>query len=211
MILRKFGWWLLLSVGLIVACGDDEHPLPSYRQDLAELRTDNSGVARQLYLDDGTAWVLENPVGSLPADTVMRIYALYEKSEHKVLLYGAQSVFSPFPEQISADSMRLDPLKVKAVWRNGYRYVNMLLTRSTGGGKQYFAFANSAIRQLSHNVRMWTITLYHYQGDDPMYYSADSYLSCPTFHYADSLRQGIDSVEIIIPTYDGLYRRSFLY
>lgn len=211
--IARWRWFLgtIVSLLLLMSCNEEEHPLPAYRQDLAEIRSDYQGLVRQISFDDGRKYSLSNILSGFPSDTTIRILALYEEQGREVMLHDALAVFSPFPRFMPADSVCLDPLKVKAAWRSNFRYVNLLLTRSTGGGVQYFAFVNHPIQQLENGLRKWSITLYHRQGSDPTFYSADSYVSCPTYHYADSLRVGIDSVEISVPMHNGMYRKSFLY
>lgn len=203
-------WWLIF-VFCFAACEEEEQALPPYKQDLAEIYTAHDGRAKSLVFDDGRTRIVYPTIGGFPADTVLRIQVLYEENGENVRLVQAAHVFSPFPIQMHPDSIKRDPLKVKTAWRTSSRYVNLLITRKTGGKSQTFAFVNKGIQKNSEGKRKWTLELYHDQGADPLYYSEDHYFSCPTHHYADSLQQGIDSVEIIVPTQQGAYRKAFLY
>ena len=203
--------FLLLFAWMCVACGDDESVLPSYRQDLADMRTDSYGRTVSLLFDDGRTGMVTASPAIFPKDTLMRVSALYETDGVKVHLHQAVAVFSPLPIVIPEDSMQTDPVMVKALWRANVRYVNFLISRRTGGGTQYFAFIDAGLRRGGGDSRVRTLRLYHDQNGDAAFYTVDSYLSCPTGHYADSLREGIDSIEVIVNGYGGEVMKRFLY
>lgn len=214
--MRRYFWkiacWLLVGWAC-VACEDEVDPLPAYVQTLADLQVGPDVVRQTLTLEDGRTLGVLNPVGGFPADTLARVYAIYVEDEAKggVRLYGLQRVFSPRAEAIPAEEVRRDPVKVISVWKTGTRWLNLHLGIMSGGQAHTCAFAEEWEAAVGDRPAKVRITLYHDRGDDGEFYTEDAYLCCPLRHYADSLRAGVDSVEVRVQAYDGEVVRSFLY
>ena len=208
--MRKFlsGLFLLASL-LFFSCEDDDF-MPAYTQDLAELFTDAHGNARKLSFDDGREMNVVNSMGNLAPDSIYRIRVMYIPVENGAQIQAAQSVVSPFPVDIGSDLMQTDPVELKSWWGSP-RYINIFLGVKTGGGSQMIAFRDCGIKELPSGVKKMTVSLFHDQIDDPSYYTQEVYLSCPTYHLHDKLEHGRDSVEMIIHTFKGIRKKSFLY
>lgn len=203
--------WGLLILFVFAACQQDEEPLPAYRQELVDISTTSEGVAEYIRLDDGSCRPLTKPMTGLPGDTLLRGIALYVEEGHPIHLYQFKSIFSQRPQQVPLEKKVFDPIDVKSVWRPNANYINFLLTRKTGGGSQALVFADEGISTLPSGRKKWVIELCHAQGQDPLYYSADSYVSCSTAHYVDSLQSGVDSIAIKFHTFQGLYTVTFAF
>ena len=206
---------VLIRLGLVVllyvvgACTDDWR-MPAYRQDLCELRTNDSGVADSMILDDGSRWELLNPLSGLAADSCYRVYANFLFQEQKVEMKGLKAVVAPFPAEIDEALMQTDPLEVKAIWKS-QRYLNLLVTVRTGGGTHLFAFADGGVESLPGGLVKQRLILFHDQAEDPLFYGRDGYLSCPVFVFEPELVRGRDSLEIVYNTFDGWRRKSYLF
>ena len=202
---------LFFTVLLLCSCSEDDSVMPSYRQDLAELTTDASGRGQQLLLDNGTVFQIENNVSGLVPDTLYRIFALYTMSGNsQVIVEGARSVLSPFPLDRREVNLKTAPVELKALWKSA-RYINFLVGVKTGGGEQTFGFVNHGIVKVSEGISKLSLELFHDQKTDPLYYTQDTYLSCPIYQYADTLKAGADSVEMKVSTTDGVKIKSFVY
>lgn len=208
--MRKCLLGLLFVASLICSSCEDDEILPPYTQDLAELITDAYGEARTLVLDDGRKLPVVNQVGSLTPDTVYRIRAMYVPVEDGVKLTAAQTTVSPFPVEMDAEHLQTDPVELKSIWGSA-RYVNMLVGLKTGGSSQMLGFVDGGITVLANGVKKQQIIVFHDQIEDPLYYTQEIYLSCPIYQLADKLERGRDSVEMAIPTFKGVVRKSFLY
>lgn len=211
-ILWKIACWLLVG-WTCVACEDDAAPLPAYVQTLADLQVGATVTRQTLTLEDGRTVGILNPVAGFPADTLARVYAIYVEDEAKggVRLYGLQRIFSPRAEVIPTAEMRRDPVKVISIWKTGSRWLNLHLGIMSGGKAHTCAFAREWEAAAADRPAKLRITLYHDRGDDGEFYTEKTYLSVPLRHYADSLRVGVDSVEVRVQAYDGEVVRSFLY
>ena len=208
--MRKSLFALFFLASLAFTSCDEDEIMPSYTQDLAELFTDAHGNARKLIFDDGREMSVVNHFGNLTPDTIYRIRALYLPSEKGVQLTAAQSVYSSFPVEIDVNIMQTDPVELKSWW-SCPRYINMSLGLKTGGGSQMIGFRDNGIEEFPSGIKKKSITLFHDQIEDPAYYTQDVYLSCPIYHLEDKLKRGRDSVEMIIHTFKGVRKKSFLY
>lgn len=209
----RIGMALMAVACFMVACEDDQNPLPAYVQTLADLETDWQGTGQTLVLEDGSRHAVLNPVADLPADTLMRVYALLQMRADKggVLLSALQPVASPQALIVADEEMRTDPVQMISIWKTGHRWVNLHLGVLSGGGTHVCGFAEKWVPATDSVPARVYLTLYHDRADDPEYYTESAYLSCPVRHYADSLRIGVDSVVMRVHTYQGWVERSFLY
>lgn len=200
---------LLTALFAFTSCEDDEI-MPAYTQELVELVTDASGDARKLVFDDGHQLAIMNHVGNLTPDSIYRVRAMYIPTDNGAELRAAQLVVSSFPVEMDSAMVQTDPLELKSIWGSP-RYVNMLVGVKTGGGSQMMGFVDQGVSTLPGGIRKQHIALFHDQTEDPLYYTENVYLSCPTYHLSDSLIHGRDSVEMVIHTFKGIIRKSFLY
>lgn len=209
--------WLVLALGWgMAACADDEDPLPAYVQTLAELRTGPAGEGRQtLVLEDGTQQPVLNPVSGLPADYMLRVYAICIPRPDRggVELYDVQSVFSPQAIPMdTVDTLHTDPVRLISLWKTGRRWVNFHLGIPRGSDVEHTCgFVCEWLPQRPEGGVRLRLTLYHDAADDPALYTAETYFSCPVYQYAGLLRAGIDSLEVCVNTTSGRVVRRFVY
>lgn len=208
--MRKCLLGLLFILALTFGSCEDEHYMPAYTQDLAEMTTNVHGMAKMLIFDDGRKMKIVNQLGGLTPDSLYRIRALYVPTEDGVELRGAQLVVAPLTLRMDPLLVKTEPVELKAIWGSP-RYVNMLLGVKSGGGSQMIGFIENGIVEMADGIKKLSITLFHDQIDDPLYYTQDVYASCPIYPYAYDLVSGRDSVEMIIHTFKGITRKSFLY
>lgn len=207
--MSRFPLKLLFAAALVLptACSDDDTPIASYHQDLAELLTDATGCATTLVTDAGDTLKITNASvwNGLKTDTVYRVQTLYLLNDGGAELTQAASLISPRPYRFDPDSITRDPLTLDAAWRGG-RYLNLLVSIKSGGGSHAFSFADCGTDTLATGQRLLHLQLIHRQGNDPLYYTRQAYLSCPL--WATDLQPG-DSVEIAVTTFDGVVTRRF--
>lgn len=202
----KFAF-LLAALLLPTACSDDDTPIASYHQDLAELLTNSAGYATTLVTDAGDTLAITNADTwrGLTADSVYRVQTLYLLNDGGAELTQAASLFAPRPQRFDTAKIVRDPLTLDAAWRGG-RYLNLLVSIKSAGGSHGFAFADLGTDTLASGSRLLRLELVHQQGADPLYYTRQAYLSCPL--WATDLQAG-DSVEITVNTFDGAVTRRF--
>lgn len=210
----RWGQWFVRMSCLcllwpIVACNEEE-PWEAYRQDFAELRTDANGFTQDLKPDGDTWLAVLNKVGGLTADSLYRVTATYIQRPRGVELYNLSQVLSPFPRTYSPNAIKTDPVHLNAIWSSG-RYINLRLTLRTGGGTHYFGFCDEGIEELTDGCRKLRLTLLHNQNNDPTYYSRETFLSCPVYHYAGTLRHDVDSICLVLHTFEGKREHTFAY
>ncbi len=205
---------LLFFLGFLfvfAACDkEEESPLAAYRQDLAEVFTNFVGKTTHLLRDDGTKLSILNPQGGLTPDSAYRVIALYTESPDGIVIRGLSSVLSPLPREFREESVRTDPLGLTAMWRGG-RYVNLRLALKTGGSAHYLGFIDRDIVRTHDGKLKACIELYHSQNNDPLYYTRETYVSCPVWGYAERLQAGRDSVELSVNTFSGKVIKTFLF
>lgn len=199
--------FLLAALVLPTACSDDNAPIASYHQDLAELLTNSAGYATRLVTDAGDTLAVTNSSAwkGLTADSVYRVQTLYLLSDDGAELTQAGLLVSPLPRCFEENKIVRDPLTLDAAWRGG-RYLNLLVSFKSGGGAHGFAFADLGTDTLTTGQHLLHLALVHYQGTDPLYYTRQTYLSCPLWN--TNLQAG-DSVEISVTTFDGVVTRRF--
>ena len=193
-----------ILVFTLAACSDDDgEPLAADVRTLAEVTTDASGQAATVTPDGGSALRVTNKVSGLVRDSLYRVQALIlPDNEGGAAVRQLAAVLSPFPREVAEDKRRYDPVDVLALWSTG-RYVNMRLALRTATEPHAFTFVEEGTDNLPDGTRRLRLHLYHDRGGNPEYYTRETYLSCPLFHYADVLRAGTDSVYFTVTTYAG--------
>ena len=205
----RFHWFIFAALFALTACSDDDHtPQASYVVTLAELHTDAAGKPTRFIPDGGHARSVTSTHPPLTSDSLYRVQAmaLYEGND-KVSLRQLVNILSPLPRTFSATNRKYNPVEVLALWSSG-RYINMRLALRTANEPHAFAFVEEGWDELDDGTRRLRLHLYHDRGKNPEYYTRETYLSCPIYHYNDSelpaeklLRQGRDSIIFSITTY----------
>lgn len=200
---------LLLCIFMVTGCSGDDEPdyLPPYQKTLCELLTDSTGTGLTVRFDDGRESPLKTPVKDLRPDTLYRIGATTLEYAEGVELYNASAVFAPMPVSIKAGELKTDPVEVLTAWREE-RYINLRLSVLRGSeADHYMAFADNALMHNPNGSRTKIITFYHDRNGDGEHYRQETIVSCPVYQLSSVLRQGVDSVRMIVYTPTG--RRSF--
>ena len=199
--------WALL---LFAACSDDETPLPPYREDLLNVRTDAAGNVCELLRDDGARFAVRGSEAGLAPDTLYRAMAVYVEEGEAARLVSVARVLAPLPQAYGSPIQTTDPVGVEAVWTGG-GHINLRLALKTGGLPQAFGFADGGIATEPGGHRRLALTLVHDQGADPQYYTRTAYVACPLYPYASLLTAGTDSVTLHVATYEGARTWSFAF
>lgn len=197
---------LLLCIFMVMGCtSDDEYDdhLPPYEKVLCELLTDTAGVATKVRFDDGHEAALRHRVKDLTPDSLYRISASTLEYDDGVELYNASFVFAPMPQKLKAEDIVTDPVELLTAWR-GKRYINMRLrvTRASDAG-HYMGFADMGLKHNADGTRTRTIQFYHDRNGDSEYYRQETIVSCPVYQMSNALREGVDSVRMIVNTPQG--------
>ena len=201
----RFAQYLMLMVCMLfTSCEEEKTYLPAYIQDLGEIKSDTQGYAQTLTLDQGEILQISNQVGSLKADTITRVRALYQKLENQsIWLSSIASVLTPHLAHIKQESRKTDPVTLIACWK-GQNYINFRLDiAGTTQGKHIFGFhENNLFKNPDGSQRLQAILL-HDRNGDPEYYTRETFISLPLRPLQNRLQAGRDTIEIDIPTYKG--------
>lgn len=193
----------LLSALLLLAfvsCSDDDGHAPNLELAFADLLTDSEGTASVLQTDDGEQYPILNAPKGLRPDTVLRYICVFEKQARGVRLSSQARALCSAPQFIASDSVRTDSVSVQSIWR-GSHYINLVLKIRGKDGRHTLGFVAHNIRLDNEGKRLLDIDLYHSSADILEAYSRTAYLSCDLRPYADSLRQGSDSILFHINEY----------
>lgn len=204
---------LILCIFMVTGCsGDsDDDYLPPYQKTLCELLTDSTGSGTIVRFEDGHESPLITPVKDLRPDTLYRIGATTLEYDNGVELYNAAAVFSPKPVGIKDGSMKNDPVEVVTAWREK-RYINLRLgVRRGSEANHYMAFVDQAIRHNADGTNTKIINFFHDSNGDGEYYRHETIISCPVYQYSSALREGIDSLKMVVNTPDGPKTFSSVY
>lgn len=204
---------LVLAVlcGFTACGGDDDEPLPPYRQILCELLTDSTGHACSLRYDDGRTVPIVNKLKDLTPDSLYRISTTTLEYAHGVELYNTQPVFSPMPVVFRADKLKTDPVTLLTAWREP-RYINLRLSVDRGAeARHYMAFADQGIMMHPNGTRVKTLRFYHDANGDEAHYRQETIVSCPVYQCSSELRHGRDSIRMIVNTPAGESRLVTVY
>ena len=194
-----------------ISCNEEEQPAPAYRQELAEIVTNENGKAISLILDDGQKLIINNVLQGLAADSIYRVKVLYvPTSAIAADLYAAQSVVSDYARSMPDSLIISHPLDLKASWMSP-RYLNLMVGIMTGGKAQKLAFVERGLETSNDGSKILKLQLYHDQCDDNEFYTQEVYMSCPLYPYAGRLQRGRDSVELEVNTYKGIVQKTFAY
>lgn len=205
---------LLLCIFMVTGCSSDadsDDYLPPYQQTLCELITDSHGNGVTIRFDDGRERPLITPATDLTPDSLYRISGTTYEREDGVELYNAQVVFSPMPISIKPEKVKTDPVGVLAAWRDK-RYINMRLSvKRASDAAHYMGFAEMGTRYNFNGTRTKTIRFVHDRNGDNAYYKQELLVSCPVYHLGSELREGTDSICLIVHTEAGEYTTCSLY
>ena len=181
---------------LLYACDEDSDTLPSYRQDLAELRTTADGKASKMWRDDGTCLNLLTPLAGLTPDSIYRVYAIYTEAPEGAQLNHCALVHAPFPEVLPQNLQKRDPLSVVAAWKTE-RYANLqLLLKSKSDAQHGIAFHHDETVDHADGTTAIHLTLMHNANDAPQHYTREVFVSCPLYQFPAA-----DTVHIAIATF----------
>lgn len=196
--MRKIIWILCLLT--LVACSKDEDVYPSIITEFADLNTDEHGTATSFELDNGTIYLISNPVKDLKPDATYRVVCGYVPEGSKASLYTLNGAYFLHD---STEIVKNDPTNVLSAWHSG-KYINMQLSPKTQGGTHYWGYAVDSI-----TPRHRHLSLHHSQNSDPTSYTTTIYASLPM----DSI-QGIDkgdTVTLTINTFKGRKEWKVIY
>lgn len=200
---------LLLLPGLLMACTDDEVPMPDYQQALGDISTNAAGKATTLTLSDEVPCAILNRIGGLRPDTTYRALTLFTRSANDVWLTDFAPILVPTPGKYSGQNVSHDALDVVAVWAEP-NYVNLhLKLKGTKQGTHYFGFKVVDTTVHADQKRTVRLKLIHDQNNDPLYYSRDMYLSLALNQLRQQLQPERDSVSVSIETFRGETTHTF--
>lgn len=202
----------LTTAFLLLACSNDDSPMPPYQFALVDLPTNSNGIATQVVFDNKETVQLTHPISQLKADTTYRLQATFVmQNEGKVQLYNYQPILAPEVKEYPIGTRLKHPLDVVTLWQTP-RYINLQLSiKGTANGVHYFGFAPIEHRTNADGSRTLAVELIHNQNNDPLYYTRTTYLSLPLLPLNTQLRAGIDSVQLTINTFSGHKVYKFKY
>lgn len=202
---------LLIPFLLLSACSEDEDPLPSYIEGLADLNTNAAGRATSLVTDEGVSLTLSNEVNGLRPDTTYRILAAYLPNGESATLNSYARILAPEVLKYDDEYVITDPISVTSCWR-GTNYINLRLEiKGSANSTHYFGFHQTDFVRNSDGSATLCAVLIHDQNDDPLYYTRETYLSLPLQPLSSLLNAGRDSVRLTVKTFEGDYVRTFAY
>ena len=195
---------------VLCSCSDDDSWAPAYVTDFADIRTDGSGTAVSMTLDDGTiyGWSEAGTNGELnikyqisdskglKPDTVYRAICLYTLQEKAATLHSFSLAFAPEP-QSDVDDMKMASCTIQSIWRGG-AYINARMLVQGKDQSHIVAFIDKGIEEKEDGYKQLTLYLYHDQNGDVEAFTRTVYLSCPLRGYADDLVVGRDSVAFVV-------------
>ena len=194
-----------------MACNDEEAPLPAYVQDLAEIQTDVQGNALTLTLDQGEVLKVGNQVGGLQPDTVIRVRALYQKTDQSAWISSLAPVLTPHLAKFKPEVIITDPVSLTACWR-GEHYVNLRLgIRCTAEGKHIFGFHETDCIRHDNGTQTLQAILLHDCNKDPQYYTREAFISLPLRPLEGRLQEGRDTLQLSIRTAKGWETRKMIF
>lgn len=203
---------LLLCIFMVVGCGSDDAATdftPPYQKTLCEVLTDSTGCGVTVRFDDGHEAPLRNRIDELTPDSTYRVGATTVEDAQGVTLYNATMIAAPMPAKFHPGETKADPVDVITVWREP-RYINLRLAVACGNAETHsMAWADGGTLISTDGKRVKTVTFCHDRHDDPSYYRRETLVSCPVYQLAGELRQGRDSVRVVVNTPEG--RRSWSY
>jgi len=199
---------LLLTIGALTACADDDDYAADYVYDFAEISVDAAGKVRSFVRDNGEIFSVSNDFGTEFADTALRAFVFYVlQSDAAAELRQISRVLTTEPIELADTAMRIDPVDVVAVWR-GNRYLNLTLGLKTGGSTaHYLGMRRLGTETNASGGQTLRLQLYHDQNGDATYYTRTSYVSCRLDCEPIPLTSG-DSVRIEAQTFDGVYSKT---
>lgn len=205
---------LLLCIFSVVGCSsDDEEEMPPYNTVLAEVMTDNAGRAVKLRFDDGQERTITNEMTNLTPDSLYRVVSriIDNAADHTVTIYGLKSVLAPMPKDYEPGKQYRDAVDVITTWRTP-RYINLRLGVHRSEEKiHYLGFKDNGYISYESGKRTKVYELMHGQNGDGDSYVEEVIASCPVYQLADELREGQDSVRMVITTYGKKVEYTTLY
>lgn len=203
-------WLRLLFVAVAMSvfalsCSEDEgESMPPLRMDFVEAHTDANAEVVKITSDEGRSFAVTQNIMASVADTTYRCVCSYvlDESEVGATVYSLLHIYSLPPRPKSDfETIPVDPVNVRSVWRGG-GYVNMILeVLTTGTGAHSFAFCEEGISDDADGKKTLSVSVLHERPqDDAESYTQDAYLSIPMDGYAGRC----DSVAVNIPTYQGV-------
>lgn len=213
-----FHLFALLTLSMpLASCGEEDAPLPPMQQAFAEMLTDNVGRCAVLRLDNGENLVPLAPPTGLPADTLLRVVALFSKAaqndaEAAVTIHNFKRIFCAPPRKYSADVLKTDALTPVFAYHEG-NYLNLEVEIKSGGAINFhkFGFHLAGIDTNADGTRTLHLKLLHDQGGDPLFYSHTAALSCPLPPLATLLQAKRDSVCLSVETFGEKFEKRFLF
>ncbi len=166
---------------------------PSIITEMADMETDEAGVAQSLTLDNDQTYAIANHITSLKPQALYRVMCGFVPEGQKAVIYSLDGAHILRDSSLVAQS---DPTGVQSAWRAG-RYINLHLSPKGQDGTHYWGFSIDEVTE--HHAH---ISLHHSQNGDPASYSSDVYASLPV----DSIT-GIgegDTITLSINTFKGI-------
>lgn len=193
---------------ILSSCEKDEATWTNYEQELACLQTNSTGYIDRLLLDDGNTLYLTNTPAPLRPDTTYRALTLFYRSDQKAWLSDFVTVLAPPVLKYSEEKVKTDPLDVVALWKSG-GYVNLRLALHGSNERAHlFGFHRYGLEHHKDGTQTMNVLLIHDQNKDPLYYTRETFLSLPYRTLIPVLKEGRDSVCLIIHTFKGIQRET---
>lgn len=200
---------LIMLLGFVGACSDDDSWADNYITDFATLQTDGEGAVCAMQLDNGNLLSINssrvNPVstleperGHLTPDTLYRALCVYTVSDNTASIASLAAAFSPLPMPDSlfvaqGINIKTDPCRILAIWRGG-SYINARMQVQGQLLTHYVAFVDKGITEKEDGKKILSILLYHDQNGDTEAFTRTVYLSVPLWPYRNILTRNQDSV-----------------
>jgi len=193
-----------------VGCSEeDEQTYPPMITEMAVMSSDASGTIRSFTTDAGNSYSLTTPYTGVTENALWRFLVGYvADSDGRATVYSLEGVVVP-RDSTSRAGVAIDPVGFVSAWPGG-GFVNMHLQPKTKGGVHTWGYVRDSLTTNTAGGSTHFITLFHRQGNDPMAYSAEAYVSIPV----DSLSEApgaADSICLTVKSFSGTIRKSFAF
>lgn len=195
--MRKVLLSFLLLMCVTTGCREEETSYPDIVTELADVKTDKTGVLSQFTTDIGHTFHISNRIEGYRLDTVYRAVCGYVPDGNQAIVYQLQGVLVL---KDSTDVVRHDPTDIRSAWRTA-GYLNMHLSPRTQGGIQHWGFCIDSL----HPGHCY-ISLHHSQYQDAASYNQDLFASIG-LHTGATAKT--DTISLDVYTFKGKKRWTF--
>ena len=202
---------ILTAVVLSLVCcsEDEEQTYPPMITEMAVMSSDAQGTIRNFITDSGSSYSLVTPFTEVPKNALWRFLVGYvAENDGRATVYSLEGVVVP-RDSTSIAGSNIDPVGFVSAWMGG-GFINMHLQPKTKGGTHTWGYVRHGVSTNIAGGTTHALSLYHRQENDPMAYSAETYISIPIDSISDTPGP-TDSISVTIETFKGTIQKSFAF